>query len=83
MLNKLDLVPEEERKALVSKIHRSLRWRGPWFAISALSGEGADALTRAVMERLEELQRAKAVAAEREAPAAAMEDEAGDVQQDA
>ncbi len=83
VLNKLDLVPEEERKALVSKIRRSLRWRGPWFAISALSGEGADVLTRAVMERLEELQRAKAVTAEREAPAAAMEDEAGDVQQDA
>ena len=83
VLNKLDLVPEEERKALVSKIRRSLRWRGPWFAISALSGEGADALTRAVMERLEELQRAKAVAAEREATAATMEDETGDVQQDA
>lgn len=56
VLNKLDLVPEANRKTLVSKIRRSLRWHGPWFAISALSGAGIDPLMQAVMERLEALQ---------------------------
>jgi GTP-binding protein len=60
VLNKLDLVPKDERKTLVSRIRRSLRWRRPWFAISAFSGEGAEALIRAVMERLEERRRAEA-----------------------
>ncbi|MBL8260405.1 MAG: GTPase ObgE [Candidatus Competibacteraceae bacterium] len=62
VLNKLDLVPEEERKTRVAKIRRALRWRGPLFAVSALSGEGTEALTRAVMDRLEAMQRAQAPA---------------------
>ncbi|HHW77981.1 MAG TPA: GTPase ObgE [Xanthomonadaceae bacterium] len=66
VLNKLDLVPEGERKTLISKIRRSLRWRGPWFAVSALSGEGTEELIRAVMERLEEPRRAEPVATESE-----------------
>ncbi|MBK7542776.1 MAG: GTPase ObgE [Candidatus Competibacteraceae bacterium] len=78
VLNKLDLVPEGGRKALVAKIRRALRWRGPQFAISALSGEGAEALVRKVMERLEERQQEQAIAAERELASAAS-DEADDV----
>lgn len=61
VFNKLDMVPREERKPLVAKIRRALRWRGPQFAISALSGEGTEALAQAVMERLEAIQRAREV----------------------
>jgi len=83
VLNKLDLVPENDRKTLISKIRRSLRWRGPWFALSALSGDGTEALMEAVMKRLEELRPANAVMAEQEVPAATpLPDERGDVQQD-
>ncbi|MFZ1492367.1 MAG: GTPase ObgE, partial [Candidatus Competibacter denitrificans] len=64
VLNKLDLVPEAERKPLVAKIRRSLRWRGPQFTISALSGEGTEALMQAVMERLEALQQEQAATVE-------------------
>lgn len=56
VLNKLDLVPESERKALVAKIRRALRWRGPLFTVSALSGTGTEVLMQAVMERLETLE---------------------------
>ena len=34
------------------KIVRELRWKRPWFAISALNGEGCDALTKAVAKEL-------------------------------
>ena len=72
VFNKLDLLPEEERKPLAAKIRRALRWRGPQFSISALSGEGTEALMQAVMERLETLQREQAATAEQEsAPPAA------------
>jgi len=64
VLNKLDLVPEAERKALMAKIRRSLRWRGPLFSISALAGEGTVALMQAVMDRLDTLQQEQATAVE-------------------
>ncbi len=84
VLNKLDLVPEGERKTLVAKIRRSLRWRGPWFAVSALSGEGTAEVMQAVMERLEELRKAQAAEAAQETTMLApMQGETGNVQQDA
>ncbi|MEQ4539907.1 MAG: Obg family GTPase CgtA [Billgrantia sp.] len=47
VLNKLDLVPEEEREARVAAIVEGLGWTGPVFRISAISGEGTDALVQA------------------------------------
>ena len=60
VLNKLDLLPEEERAARRDEIVTALDWTGPVFSISALSGEGTEALMQAVMERLEERQQAEA-----------------------
>lgn len=78
VLNKLDLVPEAERKPLVAKIRRSLRWRGPQFTISALSGEGTEALMQAVMERLEALQQEQTATVE-QGMASTVNNEADDV----
>jgi GTP-binding protein len=40
VLNKLDMVPIEEREALIADFVRRFRWKGPVFAISALAREG-------------------------------------------
>jgi GTP-binding protein len=53
VLNKLDLVPEEEREALCEEIVQRLDWRGPVYRISAISGEGTKPLTYDIMEYLE------------------------------
>jgi GTP-binding protein len=53
VLNKLDLIPEEERDARVRKFLKALRWKGPHFTISAIDGTGCNALTYAVMEWLD------------------------------
>jgi GTP-binding protein len=46
VLNKLDLLPEEERDARLKDIVRRLRYKGPVHAISALTREGTQALCR-------------------------------------
>lgn len=53
VLNKLDLVSDQERSAVRSAIVRELCWQGPIHEISALSGEGCPALCAALMARLE------------------------------
>jgi GTP-binding protein len=40
VLNKLDMIPAEEREARIADFVRRLRWKGPVFAISALAREG-------------------------------------------
>jgi len=40
VLNKLDLVPEEERERRVKHFVRAYRWKGPVFAIAAVNGDG-------------------------------------------
>ena len=55
VVNKIDLVPEEERDARVNALVRSLRWKGPVFRISGLAHQGLDGLCQAIMSRLEEL----------------------------
>lgn len=54
VLNKADLLPENERGKMCKKFIRSLGWKGKSFTISALSGEGCKALTYAIMEHLEQ-----------------------------
>ncbi|ARO88417.1 GTPase ObgE [Nitrosospira lacus] len=54
VLNKVDLLPENEREKICKKFIRSLGWKGKSFTISALSGEGCKALTYAIMEHLEQ-----------------------------
>ena len=47
VLNKLDLLPPEERDGRVADIVRRLRWKGSVFAVSALARDGLDPLLRA------------------------------------
>lgn len=53
ILNKCDLVPEEERAERQADIVKALEWTGPVYMVSALSREGTRTLTQALMERLE------------------------------
>lgn len=53
VLNKLDMVPQEERGARVKDIVRRLRWKGPVHEISALTREGCEGLIRAIYQDLQ------------------------------
>jgi GTP-binding protein len=53
VLNKLDLIPVEDREARIAAFVRSLRWKGPVFGVAAISGEGCRALVHAVQEWLQ------------------------------
>jgi GTP-binding protein len=53
VLNKMDMLPGDGGKAAEEDLVRRLRWRGPSFRISALTGEGCSELTSSVMRFLE------------------------------
>jgi GTP-binding protein len=55
VLNKLDMVPVEQRAALVKQFVRRLRWKGPVFEISALTREGCEPLIRAIYNHVASL----------------------------
>jgi GTP-binding protein len=57
VLNKLDLVPEEERAALIKRLTKALKWKGRVFSIMAISGEGCPDLCQAIMVSVEEHRR--------------------------
>jgi GTP-binding protein len=50
VLNKLDMVPAEERAARVKDFVKRLRWKGPVYEISALTREGCEPLVRALYQ---------------------------------
>ncbi|MBT3347963.1 MAG: Obg family GTPase CgtA [Thiotrichales bacterium] len=54
VLNKLDLLPEEERDSVCADIVEQLSWKGPLFKISALKRDGTEPLVYAIMDSLEE-----------------------------
>ncbi|MBC7192210.1 Obg family GTPase CgtA [Marinobacter sp.] len=54
VLNKLDMLSEDEREQVCSDIISQLGWEGPVYRISALSGEGTRDLTQAVMRWVED-----------------------------
>ena len=54
VLNKVDMVAEEDREVHCQAIVDELGWEGPVFRISALSGEGTKPLVQAVMRWIEE-----------------------------
>jgi len=58
VLNKRDLFPDEDAEKLAKDIVRRLRYRGPWFLISAATGRGTKELSEEVMRFLEERARA-------------------------
>ncbi len=52
VLNKMDMVPAEDREARVKDFVKRLRWKGPVFQISALAHEGLDPLVQSVYEHV-------------------------------
>jgi putative protein kinase ArgK-like GTPase of G3E family len=48
VLNKLDVVPEGERKKRVKDFVKKMAWKGPVFEISALNREGCEDLVHAI-----------------------------------
>ncbi len=63
VLNKLDLLPEEEREQVCVDIINRLGWQGPVYQLSALAKEGTERLTQDIMVHLEQ-QREEALAAQ-------------------
>ena len=53
VLNKMDMLTAEKRRLVAARLVRGLRWRGPSFCISAMSGEGCRELSLAIMKFLE------------------------------
>ena len=57
VLNKLDMVPAEERAARVADLVKRFKWKGPVHEISALTHEGCKALIRDIYEHIHVEQR--------------------------
>ncbi|HSC22620.1 MAG TPA: GTPase ObgE [Casimicrobiaceae bacterium] len=53
VLNKIDLVPEDERASRAQALAKALRYDGPRFAVSAIDGGGCRALTFAIQDWLD------------------------------
>jgi GTP-binding protein len=53
VLNKIDTLDADTRADVVAAFVKAYGWQGPVFAISALGGEGCQALTYAIMDFLE------------------------------
>ena len=56
VINKIDLLDENDRAAARDKLLADLDWKGPVFEVSAATGEGTDALAQAIIRELEALQ---------------------------
>src|SRR4051812_20092169 len=50
LFNKADALADARERA--AKVVRQLRWTRPWFTISALTGEGCDAVSKAIAKEL-------------------------------
>jgi GTP-binding protein len=55
VLNKMDLIPENERAAYARRLLNKLKWKGSVYKISAVSREGCRELVMKLMQRLEQL----------------------------
>ena len=62
VLNKLDMVPDEERATRVKDFIKRYKWKGPVFHISALTGEGCRELIYAIKDHLAALKAEEAAA---------------------
>ena len=56
LLNKADMLPEEELQALQARIVEALNWEAPVYVISAISGKGCDVVMQAISQRLVEME---------------------------
>lgn len=57
VMNKIDLIPEDEREKRAKAIVRKLKWKAPWFMVSAATGEGTLPVMQQAMRLLVELRR--------------------------
>ena len=57
VLNKMDLLPAEEREAQAKRLLKKLKWKGPVYRISAINREGCRELVMDLMRRLEQLKK--------------------------
>ncbi len=57
VLNKVDLLPGDERATVIRRFIRNFRWKRESFIISALTGEGCRELCYAIMEQLDQAKR--------------------------
>ena len=55
VLNKLDMVPVEERAHRVKDFVKRFKWKGPVFQISALTREGCEHLVQAIYQHVSTL----------------------------
>jgi GTP-binding protein len=55
VLNKLDMVPIEEREQRVKDFVKRFKWKGPVFQISALTREGCEQLVHAIYKHVSTL----------------------------
>jgi GTPase len=55
VLNKFDMVPEQEREKLVKDFVKRLKWKGPVFQISALTREGCEGLIHAIYKHVSKI----------------------------
>ncbi len=55
VLNKFDLVPEDEREALAERIISELDWTGPVYQITAINKDGTQKVIGDIMQYIEEL----------------------------
>ena len=62
VLNKLDLLPPEQRKKRTAAIVKKLKWKGPVYGISALTADGTKRLVQDVMSYLEGQRKPEATA---------------------
>ncbi len=53
VLNKLDLLPEEQREQVCSEVLAKLQWDGPVYRVAAINGEGTQQLCFDIMEWIE------------------------------
>jgi len=54
VLNKIDLLADDDRAATCAALLKELNWTGRVFEVSAATGEGTEALGQAIMRELEE-----------------------------
>jgi GTP-binding protein len=59
VLNKLDMVPLEEREERIKNFVKRMRYKGPVFRISALTREGCEELTKSVFQHIQAQHRAE------------------------
>ena len=67
VLNKVDMIPEEDRKKVVADFVKKFKWTGPVFEISALTGMGCEKLCYALQDYLDSVRRDRDDAEERAA----------------